>query len=129
MKLASWRKAGRICKAKQHKKAHATYTAGNECPMAKQLAQTGQRDPSCARDHVEQVGGAAEAHSSPLQKPQSVLKKLVTFPLKALFSRSGAEIHDSAGLDQAVAYYVSATLDGQDSLWRPGGYPGLASHM
>lgn len=97
--------------------------------MAKQMTQTGQGDPSCTRDHVVQVGGAAEAHSSRFKKPQSVLKKLVTFPIKALFSRSGAEIHDSTGLEQAVAYYVSATLDGQESLWRPGGHPGLASHV
>lgn len=38
-------------------------------------------------------------------------------PFKALFSRSGAEVHDSSGLDEAVAYYVSASLTVEDRFW------------
>lgn len=38
-------------------------------------------------------------------------------PFKALFSRRGAAVHDSAGLDEAVAYYVSASLQAENRLW------------
>ncbi|KAL3156783.1 hypothetical protein ABBQ38_001054 [Trebouxia sp. C0009 RCD-2024] len=65
----------------------------------------------------------AEAH----QPCKSVFKKIMTMPLKTLFSRRGAEVHDSAGLNEAVAYYVSASLRAEDRFWA--GQQGQARHM
>ncbi len=129
MKLSSWRKAGRICKKKQTKQAHAVCPEDSQLPLPQQqLAQTEQSDLSFIKDCYPQGKGAAEAQWLPTKK-LSVLKRLVTFPLKALCTRSGAEVHDSTGLEQAVAYYVSATLHGEDSLWPAGGPHDPARHM
>ena len=92
------------------------------------MPQTEQSDLSFVKDCYSQGKGAAEAQWLPTKK-QSVLRRLLTFPLKALCTRSGAEVHDSAGLEQAVAYYVSATLHGEDSLWPAGAPHDPARHM
>lgn len=129
MKLSSWRKAGRICKKKQKEQVHAVCPKGSQLSLAEQqLAQTEQSDLSFNKDCHPQGKGAAEAQWLPTKKI-SVFKRLATFPLKALCTRSGAEVHDSAGLEQAVAYYVSATLHGEDSLWPAGGPIDPARHM
>ncbi|KAL3132546.1 hypothetical protein ABBQ32_009086 [Trebouxia sp. C0010 RCD-2024] len=65
----------------------------------------------------------AEAH----QPCASVIMKIVTMPFKTLISRRGAEVHDSAGLNEAVAYYVSASLRAEDRFWA--GQHGQARHM
>ncbi|DBA96542.1 TPA: hypothetical protein ACH3X1_015414 [Trebouxia sp. C0004] len=128
MKLSSWPKAGHICKKKQTKQAHAVCHKGSQLSSPKQqLPKTEQSDLSFCKDCYSQGKGAAEAQCL-LPKTPSFLKRLVTFPLKALCTRSGAEVHDSAGLEQAVAYYVSATLHGEDSLW-PGEPHDPARHM
>ncbi len=129
MKMSSWRKAGRICKRKQTKQAHAVCPEDNQLSLPKdQFPQIEHSDLSFVKDCYSQGKGAAEPQRLPTKK-QSVLKRLVTFPLKALCSRSGAEVHDSAGLEEAVAYYVSATLHGVDSLWPAGGPHNPARHM
>ena len=66
-------------------------------------------------------------HADAHQPCKSVFKKIVTMPFKALFSRRGAEVHDSAGLNEAVAYYVSASLHAEDGFWA--GQQGQARRM
>ena len=39
-----------------------------------------------------------------------ISRTLVTLLLKVVLSREGADVHDSAGLDQAVALCLTATL-------------------
>lgn len=38
----------------------------------------------------------------------SWFKKIASVPCKRLFARAGAEVHDSAGLDEAIAMYLRA---------------------
>ena len=61
------------------------------------------------------------------RRPPSILKKVVTMPFKALFFRRGAEVHDSAGLDEAVAYYVSSSLQAENRFWA--GFQGQAQQL
>lgn len=71
-------------------------------------------------------GPAASPQSQPVSPPTSpveskkagkhnksvvFLKKLVSLPCKRLFARSGAEVHDSSGLDSAVALYLYAAAN------------------
>ena len=66
----------------------------------------------------------AEQPRKSARRPTSIWKKVVTMPFKALFSRRGAEVHDSAGLDEAVAYYVSSRLQAENRFWAAAGSQG-----
>lgn len=73
--------------------------------------------PTCEPPTKRQRCTEAQQPRKSAKKSTSILKKVLTMPFKALFSRSGAEVHDSAGLDEAVAYYVSASLQTENRLW------------
>ena len=47
-------------------------------------------------------------HGFMSSKGVSWFKRLASVPCKRLFSRSGAEVHDSSGLEQAVSMYLYA---------------------
>ena len=121
MGLLSWRKSGGISKRRRATRLPAVYI--NDHKRQKTASQPSVPDQDCQDTEHKQC---ASAEPLPASKPPSILKKIVTMPVKTLFSRRGAEVHDSTGLDEAVAYYVSARLSAEDQ-WS--GPYGVARHM
>lgn len=121
MTVLFWRKPGRISEKKGKSEIIPIWVNRRHLPTshAGNTKHACQPVPSLDTETGQQPG---EAH----QPCTTVFKKIVTMPFKALFIRRGAEVHDSAGLNEAVAYYVSATLDAEDRFW--GGRQGQARH-
>lgn len=121
MGLLSWRKSGGITKKRRAPKLPALYNDNHK--RQKTAPQPHVPDQDCQDTEQKQY---ASAQPISAKKPSSILKKIVTLPVKTLFSRRGADVHDSTGLDEAVAYYVAASLNADDQ-WS--GPYGVARHM
>ena len=128
MTLLSWRKSGGISKKRKGTKSRAVYVNDHKQQVAEPQLPTPVKhfQPAQQQQHAEQQQGAW-AKPLPASKPSSTFRKIITMPVKALFARRGAEVHDSAGLDEAVAYYVSATLHSEDGFWS--GHQDQAQHL
>ena len=83
-----------------------------EPPSSQQSSQPTCRLQTESRRHAE-----AQEPRKHAGKSTALLKNVVTMPFKALISQRGAEVHDSSGLDKAIAYYVSASLKAENRFW------------
>ena len=127
MRIRLWPKSGRVMKRRGAKQKQ------QHCP-AEFLAspQTAHLQPSelpavehCSPTYSTDCKDEATSDTPPpVRAPQSAFKRLLSYPVKYLCTRAGAEVHDSAGLHEAVAYYMSGTLPRETRLWHPAGqYP------
>ena len=123
MRVQLWPKSGRVTKrrgATQTQRQHELKFLASQTSdsRSKVLPLSEQCSLTCTTQN------AASNTSTAARNPQSAFKKLLSFPVKYLCSRAGAEVHDSAGLHEAVAYYMSGTLPRETRLWQPAGqYP------
>lgn len=131
MRILTWRKNGRISKKKGAKKEQANCVndievdTNEQQPPKKVLTEKTVSTSQLLYSSPQHLKGWCTEHPLRAEEPpakhsRSLFKKIVSLPFKALCTRAGAEVHDSAGLDQAVAYYVSATLHGEENLWSVG---------
>ena len=122
MRVSFWPKKGRITKRRKSQPKQAVSLV-KERIVAQQVDTDTWPSKVCAplqcsHTHDTEWKIALESEVPSPVKPQSAVKKLLSFPFKKLCARGGAEVHDSTGLDQAIAYYVSNNLQ-QARLWQP----------